>query len=70
MKPDHILDQNIWLDSYKEEYNGLTSQNTFDIISGEEYHKIHASMGKHMIPSMCILSTKKDANGHPSQAKS
>lgn len=39
-------DKLIWLDSYKEEYNGLTSNDTFDIISEEEYIrlcKLHSS---------------------------
>jgi hypothetical protein len=30
-------DKPIWLESYKEEYNGLKSNDTFDIISEDEY---------------------------------
>lgn len=32
-------DQQIWLDSYKEEYEGLSSNDTFDVISEEEYFR-------------------------------
>jgi hypothetical protein len=31
-------DRNVWQDSYKEEYDGLYNNDTYDIISEEEYH--------------------------------
>jgi hypothetical protein len=51
-------DQAVWLDSYKEEYNGLTSNDTFDIISEDEYIRF------------CKTFTIKKINGVPTWAKS
>ena len=59
-----------WLASYKEEYDGLVKQDTFDIIDEETYRHIHHTTGKLAIPSMGILSVKKDASGNPLCAKS
>lgn len=33
-------DRSIWLDSYKEEYRGLQSNDTFDVISEDEYIRL------------------------------
>jgi hypothetical protein len=38
--PDH----SIWLDSYKKEYDGLVSNNTFGIISEEEYQCLRRAL--------------------------
>lgn len=54
-------DRDIWLDSYKEEYEGLCSNDTFDIISEDEYFKLS-------IPSMCTFTIKR-TNGIPTHAK-
>ena len=63
-------DKHTWLASYKEEYDGLVKQDTFDIIDEETYRHIHHTTGKLAIPSMGILSVKKDATGNPLRAKS
>ena len=64
MQPCHP-DHSIWLDLYKEEYKGLTDVSSLDVITSDEYHTIRTSTGKFAIPSMGILSVKKDAAGHP-----
>jgi len=43
---------------------------TFDVITSDEYSMIRTSTGKTAIPSMGILSVKKDATGCPARAKS
>jgi hypothetical protein len=62
-------DREIWLNSYKEEYDGLTSNETFDIISEEEYFKLCKHHGVKAIPSMCTFTIKR-TNGIPTRAKS
>ena len=59
MPPSHP-DHPIWLNSYKEEYRGLTDTSTFDVISVAEYHTIHVSKNKMAILSMGILLVTKD----------
>ena len=68
MQPSHP-DCPIWVDLYQEEYKGLTSKYTFNIISAEEYHTICSTTAKTAIPSMGILSVKKEAAGHPTRVK-
>jgi hypothetical protein len=63
------LDRSIWLESYNEEYDGLVSNNTFDIISDDEYKQLLLQNGVKAIPSMCTFTVKK-ANGVPTRAKS
>jgi hypothetical protein len=44
-------DRQIWLESYKEEYDGLVTNDTLDIISEEKYiHLCKANSGKVMYP--------------------
>lgn len=62
-------DKNIWLASYKEEYEGLQSNSTFDVISEAEYHSLCKQHGVQAIPSMCTFTVKK-TNGVPVRAKS
>jgi hypothetical protein len=59
----------VWLDSYKEEYDGLLSNSTFDIISEDEFKALQKQYGIRAIPSMCIF-TVKQTNGVPIRAKS
>ena len=63
-------DENTWLASYDEEYQGLLSHDTFDIISEQEYWDIRDRTGRTAIPSMGILSIKTDSNGKPQRVKS
>jgi hypothetical protein len=62
-------DRAIWLDSYKEEYDGLKSNDTFDVISEEEYFYLCKLHGIKAIPSMCTFTIKR-TNGVPTRAKS
>jgi hypothetical protein len=48
----------IWLESYKEEYEGLKSNDTFDIISEEDYLNLCKQHGIKAIPSMCTFMIK------------
>jgi hypothetical protein len=63
------VDRLTWPASYKEEYDGLISNDTFEIISEEEYKVLQSKHGIKAIPSMCI-STVKQTNGVPTSAKS
>ncbi len=53
----HYPDKTTWLTSYKEEYDGLTSSNTFDIIN-EEYLRLCKLHGIKAIPPMCTFTIK------------
>ena len=55
-----------WLASYSEEHSGLESQNTYTVIDEAEVKRL----GVKPIPSMNILSVKKDEAGKPQRAKS
>jgi hypothetical protein len=61
--------RSIWFDSYKEEYDGLVTNDTFDIISEEEYHHLRQIHGIQAIPTMCTFVVKH-TNGVPTRAKS
>ena len=56
--------------SYKEEYNGLLTHDTFTSIDADEYHMIRKQTGKQAIPSMGVLTIKPDGHGNPDRAKS
>jgi hypothetical protein len=56
-------------ESYKEEYDGLMSNDTFEIISDQEYKDLYLQHTIKAIPSMCTFTVKK-TNGIPIQAKS
>jgi hypothetical protein len=61
--------KSIWFESYQEEYEGLISNDTFDIISEAEYQRLKQLHGVHAIPSMCTFVIKHN-NGVPIRAKS
>ena len=81
----HNLDKDTWLAPYQEEYSGLSSNDTFDVIFEEEYwlssydtfdvileEEYWRSCSIHgvtAIPSMCIF-TIRHTNGIPTRAKS
>jgi hypothetical protein len=67
--PSNNPDKTIWYESYKEEYDGLVSNDTFDIISEEEYQCLQWIHGIRAIPSMCTFVVKHN-NGVPTRAKS
>jgi hypothetical protein len=51
-------DRAIWLDSYNEEYDGVHTNDTFDIISEEEYICLCHLHGIKAMPSMCTFTVK------------
>ncbi len=63
--PSHP-DYQTWLDSYKEEFDGLNRMGTYRIIKWAEVKKL----GVMPIPTMNVLSVKPDATGAPLRAKS
>jgi len=68
LHPSHP-EKSIWFESYQEEYDGLISNDTFDIISEAEYQCLRQLHGVCVIPSMCIFVIKH-TNGVPTRAKS
>lgn len=57
------------MDSYKEEYDGILSNDTFDIIDEDEYHHLCHHHNIKVIPLMCTFTVKK-TDGVPTRAKS
>jgi len=60
-------DQDIWNAAYDEEYDGLESLSTWEVISEEQYRLL--SKGKRALPTMVIATIKYDANNRPKRAK-
>ena len=64
--PDH----DVWLQSYHEEKKSITLMGTFQILTIGKYRALHEKGAIHAIPSMCILTTKKDGRLLTLRAKS
>ena len=64
----HPSDRKIWDASYKEEYDGLATIGTWEIIDEDTYRKLKPLVGK-MMPTMAIAVIKKDKQGNPIRAK-
>lgn len=62
-----IQDKAIWDATYDEEYDGLVSLPTWEVISEEQYH--HLSKGKLALPTTAIITIIFDENNHPKHAK-
>jgi len=60
-------DKIIWDAAYSEEYDGLTSLPTWEVISEEKYFKL--SKGKKALPMMAIGTIKYDEHDRPKRAK-
>ena len=67
---DSHPDQEIWLESYQEEKCGIQSLNTYQKITLGEYHALREKGAPKAIPTMCVLTMKKDENLLPLRAKS
>jgi hypothetical protein len=67
MKPDSP-DRKIWLESYHEESNGLKEQNTYSVITADEYRTKYSAY--QILPTMCVQTVKTDEEGLPVRAKS
>jgi len=64
MSPD---DKAIWDAAYNEEYDGLESLPTWEIISEEQYKIL--SKGRKALPTMAIATIKYDDRNRPKRAK-
>ena len=62
-------DKKVWDESYTEEYNGLKSLQTWEIITEEQYKYLKKTHNAHLLPTMAISLIKKDGNGNPTRAK-
>jgi hypothetical protein len=60
-------DKAIWDAAYDEEYDGLTSLPSWEVISEDKYQKL--SKGKKALPTMAIATIKYDENNKPKRAK-
>ena len=63
-------DRDTWLASFREEKSGIQSQNTYVKISLADYRALRAQGAPRAIPTMCVLSIKKDEMFNPLRAKS
>ena len=64
-------DRHIWLESYREEAQGLLDHEVYEPISKKDYLALRRSGAiPKAIPSMCVLVVKPDKNGNPHRAKS
>ena len=59
--PDH----DVWLQSYHEEKNGVKSLGTFKRLTLGEYRALRKKGAPKAIPTMCVLTIKKDENLMP-----
>jgi hypothetical protein len=60
-------DKSIWDAAYDEEYDGLESLPTWEVITEEQFRLL--SKGQCALPTMAIATIKYDANNRPKRAK-
>ena len=60
-------DKQVWDLAYDEEYDGLESLPTWEVITEAQYHQL--SKGKKALPTMAIATIKYDSNNLPKRAK-
>jgi hypothetical protein len=60
-------DKHIWYAAYDEEFDGLTSLPTWEVITEEQYHRL--SKGMKALPTMAIATIKYDEHNRPKRAK-
>ncbi len=63
-------DQEVWLKSYQEERGGLQSLDTYHKITLGKYPTLYKKGAPQALPTMCILTIKRDENLLPQHAKS
>ena len=63
-------DREIWRQSYYEEKNSIESMGTFERLTLQQYRALVEKGAPKAIPSMCVLTVKKDENLLPLRAKS
>eukprot|EP01082_Thalassiosira_pseudonana_P004932 g4059.t1 g4059 contig15:252416-253129(-) len=67
---DNHPDREIWLQSYYEEKGSIESMGTFQRLTVGEYRALREKGAPKAIPTMCVLTIKKDENLMPLRAKS
>ena len=67
---DSHPDREVWLESYREEKGGLQSLETYKKITLGEYRALREKGAPKAIPTMCVLTIKRDENLLPHRAKS
>mmetsp|Transcript_44336 Transcript_44336/g.94374 ORF Transcript_44336/g.94374 Transcript_44336/m.94374 type:complete len:151 (-) Transcript_44336:89-541(-) len=67
---DSNPDREVWLQSYYEEKNSIESLGTFQRLTLGEYRALREQGAPRAIPTMCVLTIKKDENMMPLRAKS
>ena len=67
---DSHPDRDVWLQSYFEEKWGIESMGTFRKITLGEYGALREKGAPRAIPTMCVLTIKKDDNLRPLRVKS
>jgi hypothetical protein len=60
-------DKAIWDAAYDEEYDGLESLPTWEIVTEQQFHQL--SKGRKALPTMAIATIKYDENNRPKRAK-
>jgi hypothetical protein len=60
----------VWLRSFFEEKQNIQSMNTYRKITLGKYCALHEKGAPKAIPTMCVLTVKRDENLNPLQAKS
>ena len=69
LAPTHP-DCEIWLASFREEKDGIRSQDTYDMLTLEQYRTYRVKGAPRAIPMMCVLTIKPDKLLRPHRAKS
>ena len=69
---EDFVDRSTWLDSYNKEKEGLFENDTYVEISLQEYRRLRrlSKAVPKAIPSMCVMTIKRDENMAPVRAKS
>ena len=69
---DDYVDRSTWWDSYLEEKQGLRECDTYEEITLQEYRRLRRlpKAVPKAIPTMCVLTIKRDENMAPDRAKS
>ena len=55
-------DREVWLNSFYEEKDSLESMNTYRKITLSKYRVLHEKGAPRAIPTMCVLTIKRDEN--------
>ena len=61
-----FADHKVWLESYQEEYDGLMSMDTMEILTTSQYSNLKNA--PKAIPTMCVLTVKTNENNKPAGA--